>query len=480
MTLFNRLRQWLYVHFLLYLINKVYRIGIAHITGVIPFRVETWKAVNVTVQTPYVVYDYLQANIRMAAALLRYLSPQQDDSQLKPFAAWEMSQQLAVGSYLPVESEQDDSLQDFFWHKTGSFFLQPVDHNNNTGVNSEFVNTKAAWLVDFSYMEQYEVKVGYYRYGGKVYFDSQGQIVGASYQGNYYSTIANSNGDSSSDNNSSRTKLPSWLELVIRATVSVVSIVEVHLCRIHMATAQKWTLQWRNHISADDSLIPLLQVITFNTLTVNRNIPVIMALAENTFALTPAALSQLLIDSVAKGGLIASNSGDDSSDSDNGSSGNGSNKSSLVAPVYGAVGTAWHTKMLDFRARVAELVDGLYPDNVDINLSVNKQLLIDYIMTVSAAHNQFGDAMIANLAVNATFLPAIRMQQPGLMSALEAANLQTMVTVISARLPQFSDNAWYQHFPALQQPACASFQQSLASQNSGWFQPANFEISVGV
>jgi len=466
MGLINRIKAVLYVRVLFRLIDTGYQLLNAHITGVIPFSVNSWQPVTVTVKTPYIDYDYLLLKDKVAAKLLTWLYPAVDSSELKPFSAWTTQQELGVGSHIPVESETDIGLEDFFWNKTGSFFLKAC----STGVADISTSTPeaASWCVDFSYMEQYEVKDNCYRYGGKLDFNNQGCIVGASYLGKSYTTI------------------PDWLELVIRATVSLVSIVEVHLCRIHMATAQKRTLEWRNNIKPDDKLVPLLQVITFNTLSVNRSIPVLLPLLRNTTGLTQATLDRYINNSVAKGGL------------DN-------------QQIYGLSATtttpnqttAWNSKMVEYSQAVKQLLDSLYP-NTDIDsdisvsptgeqlpvadaeldskqqLSISKQQLLDYILVASAGHNQFGDAMIANLVIRGTFPPLVRLDSYERMSYLEAMNLQTIAYVVSARPPLFSADVWYQHFPESAKPACAAFQFWSAARASGWFQPANFEISVGV
>jgi len=490
MGLVNRLKAVLYVRVLFRLIDTGYQLLSAHVTGIIPFSVNSWQPVTVTVKTSYIDYDYLLLKDRVAARMLTWLHPTVDNSELKPFSAWATQQELAVGSHIPVESETDVDLEDFFWNKTGSFFLElysdrqhqhgdndVVGDTNNVIDNDSTADAAASWCVDFSYMEQYEVKDNCYRYGGKLDFNNQGCIVGASYLGTHYTTI------------------PDWLELVIRATVSLVSIVEVHLCRIHIATAQRRTLEWRNNIKPDDKLVPLLQVITFNTLSVNRSIPVLLPLLRNTTGLTQAALDQYINNSVAKGSL------------DN-------------QQIYGLSSstttpnqtTAWNSKMVGYSQVVRQLLDSLYPDaDIDTNISVSptseqlpfadskkqrpfadseqqltihqsisKQQLLDYILVASAGHNQFGDAMIANLVVRGTFPPLVRLDSYEKMSYLEAMNLQTIAYVVSARLPLFSADVWYQHFPDSAKPACAAFQAWSAARASGWFQPANFEISVGV
>jgi len=249
--------------------------------GFIPFTVVPWTPVTVGTVTKYCSYDYIPLPTRIFAYLLNKLAPTVDNSELKPYSDWSVLQQLSIGDYIPEESQQDLSLDDFLLNKTGSFYLKKVIDVNNT-IN----NNKGQWIVDFSYMEVYPVKDGYYRYGGKVVFDdNRTKIYYVDYLGQRYYDV------------------PQWLQIVVKATVTVVSVIEVHLCRLHIVTAQGNTLKWRNSVLPTDNIIPLLQVVTFNTLNVNRNIEGLLGIFQNTYALTSAGMNSFVMDSIAKGGL---------------------------------------------------------------------------------------------------------------------------------------------------------------------------------
>ena len=405
--------------------------------GFIPFTVTPWTKVNIGVTTKYCDYDYITFTAKALNYLSSKFSPVNDNSQRKTYDQWATLQQMAVGNLLAEEAQQDVSLEDFLLNKTGSFFLKRVHVTKDVDLPSESSQIpEYQWVVDFSYMESYPVKEGYYCYGGKVIFDDdRSKIISIEYKGVKY------------------TEIPDWLQMVVRSTVAIVCVVEVHFCRLHINTAQKNVLKWRNEVSDADPLVPLLQVVSFNTLVVNRGLVGLLGIFQATYALTKNSFDTFITDSLAKGGL------------DNNS-------------IYGFPGTAWNDKMVEYATAVTTLVSSLYTADM---LSSHDNL-IDYIVACTAGHNQFGDALGSDLFITGLFPPAVKIVgDVKTMSYIEFINLRYLLVFVSARPPLFADDKWYQHFPSPQQKEhCSTFQQWMASRNTGWFRPAYFEISIGV
>ncbi|MHB1909866.1 MAG: hypothetical protein ACYCQJ_13500 [Nitrososphaerales archaeon] len=377
---------------------------------IIPFQLTDWSPVTITAKDGYTEYDYIPISTKILAFGLSRLTPKKDLTMVKPFASWSTEQQRTIGQIIPVEEEEDDSLEDFLWNKTGSFFRKDL-------------------TVDFSEMEKYPVKEPFLPYGGLVKFSSIGKIISIFYQGKTYTAP----------------EIPRQIREVVRATAGVVSVIQVHLMRLHICTAQAHTIEWRKTVS---KYTDLHQVVTFHTLDVNRNIPALIALFQNSYAFTKEGLHQFFLDSIAKGSLS-------------------------TEEIYGNPGTPWYRETMAYRCEVENLLLSLYGE-ID-------EKLLHHIVATSAGHNAFGDSMITNLVVNGMFPPAVRKtdtQGENLVSRLQSLNLRALGTFVSARPPLFADRAWWQHFPDPQ--PCENFQRWILQQNQGWFRPAFFEISIGV
>lgn len=231
------------------------------------------------------------------------------------------------------------------------------------------------------------------------------------------------------------------------------------MCRIHLNTGQRRIFEWRNSIAASDPLVPLLQVLTFGILNANRNTIVLLPLISNMYALTNDAMVQYVTDNIAKGPL------------DN-------------AELYGSAGTSWYSKMMEYRQQVSKLITELCADLVPLSaagtLGIDQQLLIDFMVMSTAGHNQFGDSTVANIAVNLTLPPLVRTDDCDSLSYINVMNMSTLVVALSGRGPLLSQSAWYQHLTASQQLICTRFQSWMAERRFGWFQPANFEVSIAV
>ena len=98
--------------------------------------------------------------------------------------------------YIPRDAVNTTSLIDFFMNDTGSFFVKDN-------------------IVDFSYLENYDTREGFYKYGGKV-FIKNGKIDYYEYLGVRYE---------SNDE---------LMDKIIRATLCLELMVHYHALKIHI------------------------------------------------------------------------------------------------------------------------------------------------------------------------------------------------------------------------------------------------------
>jgi len=385
---------------------------------VIPFKLINWEPVDIRYRNKFGNFDYEPFIVKMSFYLLNILTPSVDRSLLNTFLYWSTLQERAIGNLIPVESENDTSLQDYLWNKTGSFFLRK--------------DRGQQWVADFSYMENFTVRNGFYRYGGLIKFNNDGLIHSIKYLDIEYVSP----------------KIPKWLEEVIKSTIAVISVIELHLLRIHILTAQTQTLQWRN-IPAANSLVPLYKVITFGTLDINRKLNTILPIINNLIAFDGQSILDYQDMIIQKGKLTTDE-------------------------IYGYPGTSWNKKMSEYSKNVESWLYKMY-GYVDQNI-------LTYILISSAGHNQFGDAAINNLVVTGFFQPKVRIGDNlwNKVSYQEVKELQTIGVLVSNRLPLFSSTEWFQHFRGEQKKACVEFQRYMCEQQMGWFSPSYFEISIGV
>jgi len=165
-----------------------------------------------------------------------------DNSILQDRSFWAIQQRNFV-ELMPVETEQDFSLFDYLHNKIGSFFLKRLPNKedmvksddacrsqpNNLRIAlpsdrpSADLNVRACCLrqlADFSYMEKYLVRNGFMNYGSKVIFDDK-DIISITYNGIIHTTFQ------------------TWLINIVKSTICIIGVVEIHLTRLHIQTAQK-------------------------------------------------------------------------------------------------------------------------------------------------------------------------------------------------------------------------------------------------
>lgn len=319
------------------------------------------------------------------------------------------------GKYVPSESVDTNTLIDFLLNNTGSYFL-------NDGV------------VDFSWLEQYEVRDGFERYGGKV-FIRDGVIDHFEYLGNRYEA---------DDKN---------MERVIWSSMGFVLMVKLHALSVHLNTSQKGVFHFYEKYGKDHILGPLLHLLTFKALDVNRRIPILVSnhgLVSRLFAFTPASYDQILHSVLTSPPLTREQ-------------------------LLGYPETEWYKQMTTY----ARIVDD-YINTFDIS-DEEKLYLSNYMLSVTASHNQWGDSMLFSMTVSCKLLPKIYTANPGWISELDQSLLTTLLLSVSGRHPVMvnpvTDNVF---IDPIQKANWAHFRQQLNDYpDNNWFIVKTFEISVG-
>lgn len=376
-----------------------------------------WKPITITYKTKYYGLDYTTKLNTFTAWLLQILTPSYDNTQRKKLNEWSILSQYSIGKDLPAERETIESLEDSLWNKTNSFFLK---------------NNGDYWIADFSYMESYEVRPGFYKYGGKI-FMQEGKIIKVEYQNNTYEEVTY------------------WLDQVLRSTLSIALVIDMHLSKVHLMTAQNFSVKWYNEIPADDPRVPLLKVLTFGTFAINRAIGTIFPVVSNLTAFTPDAFNKYIDDRYAKGPMT-------------------------MNEIMGTVGTAWNKKMIEYRSHVDEFLTEL--GLIKVEDDEDPTYLRTFFLTVTAGHDQFGDCTIDNLVVSYNFPPKVEKDKEGTLTELEVEQLRLIAYLVSPKPPRFAQEAWIKTFPEDKKEACEKFRNYMENHEPNWFNPALFEISV--
>lgn len=319
------------------------------------------------------------------------------------------------GKYVPSESIDTNSLSDFLLNNVGSYFV-----NKN--------------VADFSWLEQYDVREGFERYGGKVFFKDN-TIDYYEYLGNRYD----------SDNKG--------VERIIWASMGFVLMVKLHALSVHLNTSQKGMYYLYQKYDKDHTLAPLLYLITYKALDVNRRIPILVSnhgLVARLFAFTPNSYNTIL-HSVLKSDCLTREE------------------------LLGYEGTEWNKQMSQY----ASIVDD-YVNTFDIS-DEEKLHISNYMISVTAAHNNFGDTLLFTMTVSCQMLPKIYTATPGLISELDQNLLTSLLVSVSGRCPAIVDPCTDNVFKdPIQKNHWKIFREKLISEynHCGWFDVPTFEISV--
>jgi hypothetical protein len=275
-------------------------------------------------------------------------------------------------------------LTDFFLKNTGSFFLKPIIDWRKSSIGSNI--TSHYYVVDFSKYEKYSVRDSYHRYGGKIYFED-GRIVGYEYLGKFYA--ANSD----------------FMDKIIRATLCLKMMVELHALRIHLCTAQKKLYEYAEKYPSNHPLQDFLYLSTYATLDVNRRIPILVSpygLVVRLFGLTQRSYRKLLRRTLKRPSF---------------------NREEML----GTPGTVWYEKLNQYYQHVERFIKKLTSDEQE------RIDLTEFFVGVSALHNQFGDAQTYSMVISSFFVPKVYISQPGWISPLDQKLLTTLLIAVSRR-----------------------------------------------
>jgi hypothetical protein len=325
------------------------------------------------------------------------------------------------GNRVPIESNDPVDLITFLTKDTGSYFLKSLDDNT--------------YVVDFSDYEQYNVRDGLEKYGGKVFIRDD-QIVGYEYLGEKYSSTNQR------------------MDKIIRSSLCLKMMVQYHALRIHLCTAQRKTYEYYDKYDENHPLAEFLYLSTYATFDVNRRIPILVSphgLVVRLFGLTQESYQQLLNDILAQSEFSRKE-------------------------ILGQKGTVWNKEM----SKYTELVDNLISEFTEDE--IEREDLANFFITASAMHNQFGDAQIYGMTISRFFLPKVYIERPGFVSNLDQNLLIILLISVSARYPLIIDEHTPDIFSNLKQrKAWEKFQKEIMDNypNKNWFDVRSMEISVG-
>lgn len=330
------------------------------------------------------------------------------------------------GHLVPTESSRHHDLADFFLNKTGGLFLL---HDRLSDKQHNVRNKH--WIVDFSRFEKYNVDPQFYRYGGIVYLtENNGKaiITKYKYMGEYFEG----------------TNI--LIEYIIRATLMVALIFEIHYMQIHYKIAQENAEKYSKY-SKNLPLTDLLYLLTFDTVKTNRNLSILLdvgCLFDRLFAFTGTGYSILLNDCLR----------------------------AHIMDFEGCKGTEWNRQIKAYKKKVYTLVSKIADKK-----SVDE--ITDFMTQVTAIHNQTGDVQIYSLLVDNFFLPKVYSAHPGFISNQDRDLLVSIVPNKDG--PKISDEYLSKTIFRLQshQSYWENFRLSISSKpEKEWFDPRYFEISV--
>ena len=334
----------------------------------------------------------------------------------------------SVGDRIPSEVTNPVSLEHFLTKATGSFFLQKADGG-------------LTWFADFSDYERYEVREVYERYGGFVYLNGEKKIHSITYLGENY--LVNSEGYER-------------VELIVKSTICLKLLVELHALRVHLATSEATVLKVRNkYTDIRESSTQFFKIATFNALGANRKIPVLIGdvgLVIRIIGLTPESYVDFCQNSINKGKFSREQ-------------------------ILGTENTVWRESMKLYSLAVDKLIDHFFPTET----KNNKIEIANFFISVTALHNQFGDVQLGSMVISGFFLPKIYKNAPGLISSQDKDLLKSLLVAVGIKCPKIGDKDIVDFFDReTDRIAWKEYVDAVSyHSNDNWFQPSNFETSVG-
>lgn len=357
--------------------------------------------------------DKWDTSVKVLDYILSWIPIYDEEPTIDP-TLYQSTLEELYSKYIPRDAVNTTSLIDFFMNDTGSFFV-----NNN--------------VVDFSHLEAYDTREGFYKYGGKVFINN-GKIdyyeyLGVRYEGN-----------------------DELMDKIIRATLCLELMVRYHALKIHINSSQRGIFNFYEKYDKNHVLKDLLYLITFKALDVNRRIPILVSphgIVSRLFGLTNESFTKLLHDILQEPAFSREE-------------------------LLGHPGTVWNDELTKYAAIVDEFIDTFeISDEEKLDLS-------NYFIMATAGHNQYGDSQLHNMVVTSFFLSKVYKQQPGYESALDSDLLVTLLLTVSGRQPLCVDPATDNIFSDLRQREnWKKFREQLNKYPDTWYNPKFFETSVG-
>lgn len=320
------------------------------------------------------------------------------------------------GNMVPKEAVNVTSLIDFLINNTGSYFVQDG-------------------VADFSSYEQYDVRDGFFKYGGKVFIKNN-VIDHYEYLGQVYP------GDDER------------MDKIIRASLCLKMMVEMHALKVHLCNSQRVNFEYHDKYGKGHKLADFLYLATFESFQVNRRIPILVSphgIVARLFALTTESFNQLVHDVLQSPRFNR----DD---------------------ILGYEGTIWRENMSKYCTLV---------DNFIHELDVSKEEQIDlsnFFIVSSAVHNQVGDSQLRSMVIDEFFIPKVYISQPGNVSELDQQLLISLLISVSGDHPLIIDENTDKVFEDEQQrQVWKKFRTTILNEypDNNWWNPKTFELSVG-
>lgn len=310
-------------------------------------------------------------------------------------------------------------------------FLKPNADFSDTGV--EKTEQISHWIADFSRYEKYDVKLGFYKYGGKVYLtvtNDKPMITKIEYQGHIY------DGDNE------------LMNYIVRSTLCIVIVMEMHYITSCLKISQTKAVNYMNCFKFDDPISDLLYMLSFNVLKSNRKLSYILdfdGLLNKLFAFTQSSYIDLLEQTIE----------------------------SQTFDIYGSKGTKWNEQMVNYSDKVRSFVREIVPDDIVHEITY-------YMVTVTAFHNQTGDAQVFSLIISDFLLPKVYKAKPGSICTQDRKIISALIQ--RGTFPQLNDSDLGKKIFRLKghEQAWERFRLQIDKDPEvNWFVPKYFEVSAG-
>jgi len=322
----------------------------------------------------------------------------------------------SIHTRIPVEANKYKSLIDFI-NTNGGFLLKP---------EGEYM------VIDLSEYEKYSVRPEFYKYGGKIYIKND-QIIKYVYLKEEYPSDS------------------IMMEHIIKASLCLKIMVELHAIRIHICTVQRKTIEYMKKYTESSDIFDLLYLLTYGTLKINRNVNVLISpygLFGRLYGLTTESYNDLITEKIHLPPLS-------------------------ISEIVPSNDTQWSYLMTKYINIVKQFV-GKYMGEDDPRYTQ----ICDFFVISTAAHNQFGDAEMYTMAVSGFFITKVYINNPGFISEVDKQILDTLLVSVSNRFPCIDDPSLNVLFKNHEKDWIEFTDQIKSFPSTNWFNPSYFETSV--